>query len=105
MCDLPDVEPDGISEANYQNSFAISSLEDKENIEIFSTNYADDESFEVRSETAYGGQNSEFTISGSDLLCKNMSLLVRKLYGFHGFKSENTWSIVSVIQPKALRFH
>ena len=32
MCDLPDVEPDYIPEANSQNSFAIGVVEDKENI-------------------------------------------------------------------------
>ena len=29
MCDTPDVEPDDISEANYQNYFAIDVVEDK----------------------------------------------------------------------------
>ena len=35
MCDPPDVEPDDTSEANYQNSFVIGIVEDKENIEIY----------------------------------------------------------------------
>ena len=34
MCDPPDVEPDDISEANYQNSFAIDVVEDKEKIKF-----------------------------------------------------------------------
>ena len=68
---------------------AISVVEDKENIEICPTNNAADENFEVRAETVYGGQNIEFTISGSGLLCETTSLLVIKLHEFHGSKSEN----------------
>ena len=81
MCDPTDVEPDDISEANYHNYFVIGVVEDKENIENFPTN-------EVRYGTAYGGQNIEFTISVSGLLCETTSLLVRKLHGFHGSNSE-----------------
>ena len=88
MCDPPDVEPDDISEANYQDCFAISVVEDKEKIEICPTTNAADENFEVRAETAYGVRNNEFTISGSGLLCETISLLVRKRYEFHGSKSE-----------------
>ena len=44
--------------------------------------------FEVRSETAYGGQNNEFTISGSGLPCETTYSLVRKRHEFHGSKSE-----------------
>ena len=51
MCDPTDVEPDDISEANSHNYFAIGVVEDKENIEICPTNNADDENFEVKSET------------------------------------------------------
>ena len=88
MCDPPDVEPDDISEANYQNSFAIGVVEDKENIENFPTTNAADENFEVIAETAYGGRNNEFTISVSGLLCETTSLLVIKRHEFHGSKSE-----------------
>ena len=88
ICDLPDVEPDDISEANSPNSFAIGVVEDKEIIEIFPTTNAADEIFEVKSETAYSGQNNEFTISGIGLLCETTYLLVRKRHEFHGSKSE-----------------
>ena len=80
-------------------------IEDKENIEICPTNNAADETFEVRAETEYGGRNNEFTISGSGLLCEITYLLVRKHHEFHGSKSENTLSKVSVLQPKALHLH
>ena len=40
MCYRPDVEPDDISEANFQNYFAIGVVEDKENIEILPTTNA-----------------------------------------------------------------
>ena len=42
MCDPPDVEPDDISEANYQNYFLTGVVEDKEIIKIFPTTNADD---------------------------------------------------------------
>ena len=105
MCDPPDVEPDDISEANYQNSFAIGVFEDKENIEIFSTTNAADENFEVGAKTIYGGQDNEFNISGSGLLCETTYLLDRKCHEFHGSKSEKTLYSVSVLQQKALHFH
>ena len=35
MCDTPNVKPDDISESNYQNSFAIDVVEDKEKIKMF----------------------------------------------------------------------
>ena len=54
ICDQPNVEPDDIPEANPRNSFAISVVEDKENIEIVPTTNDANGSFEVRSETAYG---------------------------------------------------
>ena len=88
MCDPPDVEPDDISEANYQDYFTIGVIEDKENIEICPTTNAADEIFEVRAETAYGVRNNEFTISGSGLLCETVSLLVRKRHGFYGSNPE-----------------
>ena len=88
MCDPPDVEPDDILEENYHNSFVIGVVEDKEKIEISPTNNAADENFEVRAETAYGGQNYEFTISGKVLLCETTSLLVRKRHEFHGSNPE-----------------
>ena len=88
MCEPPDVEPDDISEANSQNYFAIGVVEDKENTENFPTTNAADENFEVRTGTEYGGQNNEFTISGSGLLCETTYLLVRKRHEFHGSKSE-----------------
>ena len=88
MCDPPDVEPDDISEANSHNYFAIGVVEDKEKIEIFPTTNSANEKFEVRAETTYGGQNNEFTISGSGVLCETTYLLVRKLHEFHGSKSE-----------------
>ena len=88
MCDPPDVEPDDISETNSQNYFAIGVVVDKENIEIFPTTNAANKNVEVRAETEYGGQNNEFTISGSGLLCETTSLLVRKRHEFHGSKSE-----------------
>ena len=88
MCDPPDVEPDDISEANYHNYFAIGVVEDKENIENFSATNADDGNFEVISETAYGGRNNKFNISGSGLLCETTFLFVRKRHEFHGSKSE-----------------
>ena len=86
MCNPPDFEPDNISEANSQNYFAIGVVEDKENIEIFPTTNAADESFEVIAETVYGCQNNEFTISGSGLLCETKSLLVRKRDKFAWFQ-------------------
>ena len=43
MFDPPDIEPDGISEANSHNSFAIGVVEDKGNIEIFPTTNSSDE--------------------------------------------------------------
>ena len=52
ICDPPDVKPNDISEANSQNSFAISVVEDKQNIENFPTNNTDDENYEVGYETA-----------------------------------------------------
>ena len=62
--DPPDVEPYDVSEANkYWN---------------FPTTNAADNFFEVRAETAYGGRNNEFTISGSGILCENTHFLVRK---------------------------
>ena len=67
MCDPIDVEHDDISEDNSQNYFAIGLVGDKENIEIFPSTNSADEKFEVGSETAYGGQNIEFIISGSGL--------------------------------------
>ena len=51
MCDPTDIEADDISEASSQNSLVIGVVEDKENIEICPTNNADDENFEVKSET------------------------------------------------------
>ena len=86
MCDPNDVEPDDIPEANSLNYFAIGVVEDKENIEIFLTTNAADESFEVRTETAYGGWNNEFTISGSGLLLETTYLLVRESNKLHGSK-------------------
>ena len=62
MCDPPDIEPHDIPEANSQNYFAMSVVEDKENIENFTTTNSADENVEVRAETTYGGQNNEFTI-------------------------------------------
>ena len=55
---------------------------------MFPTTNAADEKFEVRAETAYGGQNNEFIISWSVILCKTVSLLDRKLHEFHRSKSE-----------------
>ena len=78
MCDPPEVEFDDISEANSQNSFAVVAVEDKENIEFSPTTNSADENFEFRAETAYGGRNNEFNISGSGLICETTSLLVRK---------------------------
>ena len=88
MFDPPDVEPDDISEANSQNSFAIGVVEDKEIIELSPTTNAADENFEVISETAYGGRNNEFNISGSGILFETKYLLVRKRHEFHRSKSE-----------------
>ena len=88
MCDPPDVEPDDISEDHSHNSFTTNVVEDKENIEIYPTTNAADENFEVIAETAYGGQNNEFTILGNGLLCETTSLLVRKRHEFHGSKAE-----------------
>ena len=88
MCEPPDVEPDDTSEDNSHNSFAIGVVEDKENIEIFPTTNAADENSEVRAETAHGGQNNKFTISGSGLLCENTYLLVIKRHEYHGSNSE-----------------
>ena len=88
MCDPPDVEPDDISESNSQNSFAIGVVEDEENIEIFPTTNAANENFEVGSETEYGGQNNESTISGSGIICETTHLLVRKRHKFNISKSE-----------------
>ena len=105
MCDPPGVEPDDILEASYQNSFVTGVVEDKENIEIFPTTNSADESFEARSETAYGGLNNEFTISGSGLFCETTYLLVRNVYELHGSKSEKYFSSVYLIQPKSLHFH
>ena len=76
MCYPPVVEPDDISEANSQKYFAIGVVEDKENIEICPTTNAADEIFEIRAETADGGRNNEFNISGSGLLCETTSLLI-----------------------------
>ena len=104
ICDPPGFEPDDISEANSQNSFAVGVVEDKENIEIFPTINDADKNFEVRSESAYGGRNNEFTISGSGLICETTYLLVRKRHEFHGSKSEKNLSSVSVHHPKALHF-
>ena len=98
MSDTHGVEPDDTSEVNSQISFAIGVVEDKENIEICPTNNAVDKKIE-------GGQNNESTISGSGLPCTTTHLLVRKRHGFHGSKSENTLSSVSVLQPKSLYFH
>ena len=88
MCGPPDVETDDISEADSQNYFTIGVVEDKENIEICPTINAADENFEVRAETEYDGQNNEFNLSGSSLLCETTYLLVKKRHGFHGSKSE-----------------
>ena len=66
----------------------IGVVEDKENIENFPTTNTDDENFEVRAETTYGGLNNEFTILGSGLLFETFYLLVRKRHEFHGSKSE-----------------
>ena len=90
MCYPPDVEPDNISESNYHNYLTISVGEDKENIEISPTTNAADKNFEVRSETAYGDQKNELTISGSGLLCETTNMLVQKRHDFHGSNSENT---------------
>ena len=63
-------------------------LKIKKTREIFPSTFAADEHFEVRSETAYGSRNNEFTISGSGLICETTYLLVRKRHEFHGYKSE-----------------
>ena len=78
MCDLPDVEPHEILEANYQNYFPVGVVEDKENIEICSTTSSAGENLEVRAETAYGGRNNKSTISVSGILCETTYLLVIK---------------------------
>ena len=49
LCGLPEVEPDDTPEANYQNSFVIGVVEDKESFETFPTDDSADEDFEVRS--------------------------------------------------------
>ena len=51
------------------------------------TNVADD-LFEIRAETAYGGRDNEFVISGSGLLCETTSILVRKRHEIYGSKTE-----------------
>ena len=91
MCDPPDVEPNDISEANSQNYFTICVVEDKYNFEIFPTTNNAYEIFEVRAETAYGGQNNELTISGSGVLSETASLLVWNRYKCHG--SKHRWEL------------
>ena len=59
----------------------------KESIKIFPTTNAADENSEIRAENAYAGQNNEFTISGSGLICEATYLLVKKFREFHGSKS------------------
>ena len=88
MCDPPDVEPEDISEANSQNYFETGVLKDKENIKICPTTNAADENFEARAESEYYGQNNEFTIPGSCLICVTTSLFFRKRHEFHESKSE-----------------
>ena len=83
---------------------AICVVEDKENIEISPTTNAADKFFKFRAETAYGGQNNEYTIPGSGLLYETTLSLVRKRHECHGSKSENNFFSI-VLQPKALNFH
>eukprot|EP00957_Ditylum_brightwellii_P072505 5510262-Ditylum_brightwellii.AAC.1 len=78
MCDPPDLDADKFSENGSQDSFDIGVVDNEQDDEICPTTNAADEHVEIHADTAYGGENNEFTISGSGLLCKTTSILVRK---------------------------
>ena len=90
MCDPPDLEADEFSENESHNSFEIGVVDNEaeDANEICPTTNAADEHIEIHAETAYGGKNNEFTISGSGLLCETTSILVRKRHEIHGSKTE-----------------
>ena len=83
----------------------IGVVEYKENIKICPTTNAADENFEVRAETAYGGQKNEFSISGSGLLCETTYFLLENVMHLMGPSQKNTLSSFSMLQSKALHFH
>ena len=77
MCDPPDIEVGDISEDDEsQNSFEIGVIDGYEDdgIEVCPTTNAANEHIEIRAETAYGGRNNDFIISGSGLLCETTSI-------------------------------
>lgn len=67
MCDPPDLDTDEFSEIGSQNSFEIGVVND-ESDEICPTTNAADEHVEIHADTAYGGKNNKFIISGSGLM-------------------------------------
>ena len=90
MCDPPDIEGGEFFENNSQYSFDIRVVDRNEANEnkICPTKNAADEHIAIRVENAYGRRNNEFVISGSGILCRTTSILVRKRHEIHGSKTE-----------------
>ena len=86
MADIPDIEIDDISETNSVNSMIMELNTDED--EILPTTNAAEDNINIETETAYGGNNNEFTISGSGLLCECTTALTRKRHDIHGSKIE-----------------
>jgi len=86
ISDVPDIEIDDNSETSSVNSIIINlNTDDNEILPI--TNVAE-ENIDIQTETAYGGLNNEFTISGSGLMCECATTLTRKRHDIHGSKTE-----------------
>ena len=105
MCEPPDVEPDYLSEANSQNSFAIDVVEGKKTLRFAQLIMLPMEIFKLELKLNMVSEIMNLQYEEVVYFVILHIYWLEKVMNFTGPSQKNTLSRVNVLQPKALTFH